>query len=114
MKMLSWEVWRSIGDLHEPEYDTAMIPLKQNKSHHFYIEYRNDRCRHNAVVRVSALPKEYGEDITSDEELGRARCTKYGFQGNNQMRPVYVGKSSIAQTGSAVNKDSTKYIESVW
>ena len=56
------------------------------------------------MVPVSALLKEYGEDITSDEVLRRARCTKCGYQGNKQMCLVYVGKSSLAQIGSAVNK----------
>ena len=32
----------------------------------------------------------------------------------NQMRLVYVGKSSLAQTGSAVNKDSHKDVEVYW
>ena len=91
-----------------------MIQLTHNKSHHFYIEYKNDKCRHNAIVPVSALLNAYGEDITSDEVLRRARCTKCGFQGNNQMRPVFVGKSALAQTGSAVNKDSHKDVEVYW
>ena len=91
-----------------------MIQLKRNKSHHFYIECKNDKCRHNAMVPVSTLLKEYGEDITSDEVLRRARCTKCGFQGNNQMRLVFVGKSALAQTGSAVNKDSHKDVEVYW
>ena len=47
------------------------------------------------MVPLSASLKEYGEDITSDEVLRRARCTKCGFQGNNQMRLVYVDKSSL-------------------
>ena len=88
-----------------------MIQLKRNKSHHFYIECKNDSCRHNAMVPVSALLKEYGADTTSDEVLRRARCTKCGYQGNSQMRLVYVGKSSLAQTGSAVNKDSQKDVK---
>ena len=91
-----------------------IIQLKRNKSHHFFIECKNDSCRHNAMVPVTALLKEYGEDITSDEVLRRARCTKCGFQGNNQMRLVYVGKSALAQTGSAVNEDSIKDVENVW
>ena len=66
------------------------------------------------MVPVSALLEEYGEEITSDEVLRRARCTKCGYQGNNQMRLVYVGKSALAQTGSAVNKDSIKNVENVW
>ena len=66
------------------------------------------------MVPVSALLKEYGEDITSDEVLRRARYTKCGFQGNKQMRVVYVGKSSLAQTGSAVNKDRHKDVEVYW
>ena len=65
------------------------------------------------MVPVYALLKEYSEDITSDEVLRRARCTKCGFQGNNQMRLVYVGKSSVAQTGSAVNSESIKDLENV-
>ena len=91
-----------------------MIQLKRNKSHHFYIECKNDNCRHNAMVPVSALLKEYGEDITSDEILLRARCTKCGFQGNNQMRLVFVGKSALAQTGSATNTGSYKDVEVYW
>ena len=66
------------------------------------------------MVPVSALLEEYSEDITSEEVLRRARCTKCGYQGNNQMRLVYVGKSSLAQTGSAVNKDSHEYVEVSW
>ena len=66
------------------------------------------------MVPVTALPKEYGEDITSDEVLRRARCTKCGFQGNNQMRLVFAGKRSLAQTGSPVNKDSIKDVEVYW
>ena len=66
------------------------------------------------MVPVSALLKEYVEEITSDEVLKRARCTWCGFQGNNQMRLVYVGKSALAQTGSAVNKDSIKNVENIW
>ena len=46
-----------------------MIQLKRNKSHHFYIECKNDKCRHNAMVPVTALLKMYGEEITSDEVL---------------------------------------------
>ena len=83
-------------------------------SHPVYIKCRDDSCRQNAIVLVLTLLKEYGEDITSDEVLRRARCTKCGFQGNNQMRLVYVGKSSLAQTGSAVNKDSHKDVEVYW
>ena len=66
------------------------------------------------MVPVSALLEEYSEDITSEEVLRRAICTKCGFQGNSQMRLVYVGKSSLAQTGSAVNNDSHKYVEVYW
>ena len=66
------------------------------------------------MVPISAFLKEYGEDITSVEVLRRARCTKCGFQGNSQMRLVYVGKSSLAQTGSAVNNDSLKDVEAYW
>lgn len=66
------------------------------------------------MVPVSALLKEYGEEITSDEVLKRARCTRCGFQGNNQMRLVYVGNSALAQTGSAVNKEGYKDVESYW
>ena len=64
------------------------------------------------MVPVSALLKEYGEDITSDEVLRRARCTKCGYQGNNQMRLVYVGESSLSQIRSAVNKENHKNVES--
>ena len=91
-----------------------MIQLKRNKSHHFYIECKNDKCRHNAMVPVTSLLNHYGDNITSDEVLRRARCTKCGFQGNNQMRLVYVGKSSLAQTGSAVNQESHKDVEVYW
>ena len=91
-----------------------MIKLKQNKSHYLYIECNNDEYRHNAMVPVTALLNMYGEEITSDEVLRRARCTHCGFQGNNQMRLVYVGKSSLAQTGSAVNKDSQKGVQTYW
>ena len=87
---------------------------KQNKSHHFYIECKNDKCRHNAIVPVTAMLNLYGEEITSDEVLKSARCKRCGFQRNNQMRLVYVGKSSLAQTGSAVNADSIKYVEVYW
>ena len=91
-----------------------MIKLKQNKSHYLYIECKINECRHNAMVPVTALLNMYGEEITSDEVLRRARCTHCGFQGNNQMRMVYVGKSSLAQTGSAVNKDSQKDVQTYW
>ena len=114
MEVLSQEVWLGFGVSQESENDTDMTQLKRNRSHHFYIECKNDSCRHNAMVPVTALLKEYGEDITSDEVLRRARCTKCGFQGNNQMRLVYVGKSALAQTGSAVNKDSHKDVEVYW
>jgi len=66
------------------------------------------------MVPVTALIEKYGEEITSDEVLRRARCTRCGFQGNNQMRLVYVGNSALAQTGSAVNKDIIKDVESYW
>jgi DNA-directed RNA polymerase subunit RPC12/RpoP len=112
MKVLSQEVWCGVGVLHESYYDTAMIQLKRNKSHHFYIECNH--CKHNAMVPVTSLLNHYGDNITSDEVLKRARCTKCGFQGNNQMRLVYVGKSSLAQTGSAVNQKSHKDVEVYW
>jgi len=63
------------------------------------------------MVPVSALLKEYGEEITSDEVFRRARCKKCGFQGNNQMHLVYVGESTLAQIGSAVNTDGQKDLE---
>ena len=66
------------------------------------------------MVPVTSLLNHYGDNITSHEVLRRARCTNCGFQGNNQMRLVYVGKSALAQTGSAVNEDSHKEIENVW
>ena len=91
-----------------------MIQLKQNKSHHLYIECCNENCRHNAMVPVTSLLEEYGEEMTSDEVLRRARCTKCGFQGNNQMRLVYVGNSALAQTGSAINIDKIKDFEVYW
>jgi len=114
MKFLSQYMCSAVGVYRESENDTAMIQLKRNKSHHFYIECKNDKCRHNAMVPVSALLKEYGEDITSVEVLRRARCTQCGFQGNSQMRLVYVGKSSLAQTGSAINNDGHKDVEIYW
>ena len=83
-------------------------------SHPVHVKCRDDSCRHDAMVPVSALLKEYGEDITSDEVLRRARCTKCGYQSNKQMCLVYVGKSSLAQTGSAVNKESLKDVEVYW
>jgi hypothetical protein len=66
------------------------------------------------MVPVTALLKEYGEEITSDEVLKRARCTRCGFQGNNQMCLVYVGNSAKAQTGSAINTESHKDVETYW
>ena len=66
------------------------------------------------MVPVTSLLNHYGDNITSDEVLRGARCTKCGFQGNNQMRLVYVGKSALAQTGSAVNEDSHKDVEVYW
>ena len=50
-----------------------MIQLKRNKSHHFYIECNH--CKHNAMVPVTSLLNHYGDNITSDEVLRRARCT---------------------------------------
>ena len=91
-----------------------MIQLKRNKSHHFYIECCNENCRHNAMVPVTSLPEEYGEEVTSDEVLRRARCTKCGFQGSNQMLLVYVDNSALAQTGSAINSDKIKDVEVYW
>ncbi len=66
------------------------------------------------MVPVTAMLDLYGEEITSDEVLKPARCKRCGFQRNNQMRLVYVGKSSLAQTGSAVNSDSIKDVEVYW
>ena len=66
------------------------------------------------MVPVTSLLNHYGDNITSDEVLKRARCTKCGFQGNSQMRLVYVGKSALAQTGSAVNPDATRDLEVYW
>ena len=43
-----------------------MIKLKQNKSHHFYIECKNDKCLHTAMVPVTDLLNMYSEEITSD------------------------------------------------
>ena len=57
------------------------------------------------MVPVTSLLEEYGEEMTSDEVLRRARCTKCGFQGNNQMRLVYVGNSAVTQKGSTINSD---------
>ena len=86
-----------------------MIQLNRNKSRHFYIECNH--CKHNAMVPVNSLLNHYGDNITSDEVLKRARCTKCGFQGNSQMGLVYVGKSALAQIGSAVNKNGLKDVE---
>ena len=66
------------------------------------------------MVPVTSLLNHYGDNITSDEVLRRARCTKCGFHGNNQMRLVFVGKSALAQTGSATNTDSYKDVEIYW
>ena len=66
------------------------------------------------MVPVTAMLNLYGEEITSDEVLKRARCTRCCFQRNNQIRLVYVGKSSLVQTGSAVNYDSIKDVEVYW
>jgi len=66
------------------------------------------------MVPVTALLKMCGEEITSDEVLKRARCTRYGFQGNNQMHLVYVDESALARTGSAVNNNSIKDLENIW
>ena len=82
-------------------------------SHPVYIKCRDDSCRHDAMVLVLALLKEYGEDITSDEVLSRARCTQCGYRGNKQMCLVYVGKSSLARTGRAVKKDSHEGVENL-
>ena len=66
------------------------------------------------MVPVTSLLEEYGEEMTSDEVLRRARCTKCGFQGNNQMRLVYVRSSASVQTGSAINSDKLKEVEVYW
>jgi len=103
--------------LYPQFYPQSTISSTENvdrMSHPVSIKCRNDSCRHDAMVPVSVLLKEYGEDITSDEVLRRAICTKCGYQGSKQMCLVYVGKSSLAQTGSAVNKDSQKDIENLW
>ena len=91
-----------------------MIQLKRNKTHYFYIEYKNDQCRHNVMVPVSALLKEYGEEITSDEVLSRARCTKCGFQGNNQMRLVCVGKSALEKTAAGYTFIAASQVIVLW
>ena len=77
-----------------------MIQLKRNKSHHFYIECFNEICRHNAIVPVTSLLEEYDEEMTSDEVLRKARCTKCGFQGDYQMWLIYFRNSDLAQTGT--------------
>ena len=103
--------------LYPQSYPQSTISSTENvdrMSHPLHVKCRDDSCLHDAMVLVLALLKEYGEDITSDEVLRRARCTKCGFQGNNQMRLVYVGKSCFAQTGSAVNKESHKDVEVYW
>ena len=66
------------------------------------------------MVPVTSLLEEYGEEMTSDQVLRRARCTKCGFQGSNQMRLVYVGNSALAQTESAINIDKIKDVEVYW
>ena len=66
------------------------------------------------MVPVTSLLEEYGEEMTSDEVLLRARCTKCGFQGSNQMRLVYVGNNALAQTGSTINSDKIKDVEVYW
>jgi hypothetical protein len=66
------------------------------------------------MVPVTALLNMYHEEITSDEVLRKARSTRCGFQGNNQMRLVYVDNSAIAQTGSAVNDEGHKDVETYW
>lgn len=66
------------------------------------------------MVPVTSLLEEYGEEMTSDQVLRRARCIKCGFQGSNQMRLVYVGNSALAQTGSAINSDKIKDVEVYW
>ena len=63
------------------------------------------------MVPVTSLLNHYGDNITSDEVLRRARCTKCGFQVSSQMRLVYVGKSSLAPTGSAINNNRHKDVE---
>ena len=83
-------------------------------SHPLHVKCRDDSCLHDAMVLVLALLKEYGEDITSDEVLRRARCTKCGYQGNKQMCLVYVDKNPLAQTVSTVYKDSHKDVDNLW
>ena len=89
-----------------------MIQLKRDKSHHFYIECNH--CKHNAMVPVTSLLNHYGDNITSDEVLRGARCTKGGFQGDSQMRLVFVGKSALASAGSRVNDKARKEVEPFW
>ena len=38
----------------------------------------------------------------------------YYLEPNCQMGLGFIGKSALAQTGSAVNKDSHKDVENVW
>ena len=90
------------------------MQLKRNKSPHFYIECCNENCRHNAMVPVTSVLEEYGEEMTSVEVLRRARCTKCGSQGNNQMRLVYANNSALAQTRSAISSDKFKEAEVYW
>lgn len=66
------------------------------------------------MVPVTSLLKEYGEDITSDEVLRKARCTKFGLQRINQIRLVYVDKSSFSQAGRTVNKECIKDVAVYW
>jgi len=60
------------------------------------------------------LLEDYDEAMTSDEFMCRARYTKCGFQGKNQMHPVYVDNSALAQNGSARNSDQCKAVEVFW
>ena len=66
------------------------------------------------MVSGTSLIEEYDEEMTSDEVLLRARCAKCGFQGNNQMRLVYVGNSALAQSRSATNSHTLKEVEVYW
>ena len=52
------------------------------------------------MVPFTSMLEQYGEEMTSVEVLRRARCTKCGFQGNNQMRLVYVDNSVCLRLGA--------------
>ena len=66
------------------------------------------------MVPVTVLLEEYGEERTSEEVLRRARCTKCGFQRNDQMRLLHFGKSVLVQIRSAIKCGNSKEVEVYW